>query len=83
MSDNSASRGFTGRPRAPDNGRVPGNPVSVDAEMLAEVGWSAAERPRLYVCGPTAFVEVVASACVTLGLAPERLRTERFGATGA
>ena len=55
----------------------------VDRAMLAEVGWSAAERPRIYVCGPTAFVEAVASACVALGHAPERIKTERFGATGA
>ena len=32
----------------------------VDAEMLAEVGPSPAERPRVYVCGPTPFVEAVA-----------------------
>ena len=55
----------------------------VDREMLAEVGWSAAERPRIFICGPTAFVEAVASACVALGHAPERIKTERFGATGA
>lgn len=54
----------------------------VDAAMLAEVGWSASERPRIFVCGPAAFVEAVASACVTLGHAPERIKTERFGATG-
>lgn len=55
----------------------------VDREMLAEVGWSALERPRIFICGPTAFVEAVASACVALGHAPERIKTERFGATGA
>jgi ferredoxin-NADP reductase len=31
----------------------------VDAQMLAEVGPSPAERPRAYVCGPTPFVEAV------------------------
>jgi ferredoxin-NADP reductase len=54
----------------------------VDREMLAQVGWSAAERPRIFICGPTAFVEAVASACVALGHAPERIKTERFGPTG-
>lgn len=54
----------------------------VDAAMLAEVGWRAAERPLVFVCGPTPFVEVVASACVALGHAPERIRTERFGPSG-
>ena len=54
----------------------------VDREMIAEVGWSATERPRIFICGPTSFVEAVASACVALGHAPERIKTERFGATG-
>lgn len=55
----------------------------VDRAMLEEFGWSVAERPKIYICGPTAFVEAVASACVALGHAPERIKTERFGATGA
>ena len=54
----------------------------VDAEMLAEVGPSPAERPRVYVCGPTPFVEAVAEALVQLGHEPQRVKTERFGATG-
>ena len=54
----------------------------VDAEMLAEVGPAAADRPHIYVCGPTAFVETVATAFVELGHEPGRIRTERFGPTG-
>ena len=54
----------------------------VDAEMLAEVGPAAADRPHVYVCGPTPFVEAVASALVELGHEPGRIRTERFGPTG-
>jgi ferredoxin-NADP reductase len=54
----------------------------VDAEMLAEVGPGPAERPLVYVCGPTPFVEVVAGALVQLGHEPQRIKTERFGATG-
>jgi ferredoxin-NADP reductase len=50
--------------------------------MLEEVAWPPAARPRIYVCGPTAFVEAVANELVALGHAPERVRTERFGATG-
>ena len=53
-----------------------------DAEMLAEVGPSPPERPRVYVCGPTPFVEAVAEALVQLGHEPQRVKTERFGATG-
>jgi ferredoxin-NADP reductase len=54
----------------------------VDAEMLAEVGPGPAERPRVYVCGPTPFVEAVAEALVHLGHQPRTIKTERFGPTG-
>jgi ferredoxin-NADP reductase len=54
----------------------------VDAEMLAEVGPSPAERPRAFVCGPTPFVEAVAEALVQLGHEPQSVKTERFGPTG-
>jgi ferredoxin-NADP reductase len=54
----------------------------VDAAMLAEVGPSPTEQPRVYVCGPTPFVEAVAEALVTLGHEPARIKTERFGPTG-
>ncbi len=54
----------------------------IDAEMLAEVGPYADERPRAFVCGPTPFVEAVADALVGLGHDPARVKTERFGATG-
>jgi ferredoxin-NADP reductase len=54
----------------------------VDAEMLAEVNPDPAESPRVYVCGPTPFVEAVAEALVRLGHNPHAVRTERFGPTG-
>jgi ferredoxin-NADP reductase len=54
----------------------------VDAAMLAEVAPAPAERPHVYVCGPTPFVETVAEALVQLGHDPHRVKTERFGATG-
>jgi len=53
----------------------------IDREMLAEVAWPAGERPLVYVCGPTAFVEVAASTLVDLGHEPGRIKTERFGAS--
>jgi ferredoxin-NADP reductase len=62
-------QGWTGR-----TGRV-------GPELLAEVAWSPAERPLVYVCGPTGFVEGVADALVALGHEPSRIRTERFGPT--
>ena len=54
----------------------------VDADMLAEVGPTPADRPHVYVCGPTPFVESVAQSLVHLGHDPQAIRTERFGATG-
>jgi ferredoxin-NADP reductase len=54
----------------------------VDAELLAEVAWPADRDPLTFVCGPTSFVETVAGRLVDLGYQPERVKTERFGATG-
>jgi ferredoxin-NADP reductase len=54
----------------------------VDAALLAEVAWPAADDPLAFVCGPTSFVESVAAGLVELGYPPARVRTERFGATG-
>ena len=54
----------------------------IDRALLEDVAWPPAARPLAYVCGPTAFVEVAASALVELGHDPSRIRTERFGATG-
>jgi ferredoxin-NADP reductase len=54
----------------------------IDAEMLAEVGPSADDRPQVFVCGPTLLVESVAQALVELGHEPHRIKTERFGPTG-
>lgn len=60
----------------------PGYRGRLDHDLLAEVSWSPDERPLIYVCGPTSFVETAASALVTLGHEPSRIRTERFGGTG-
>lgn len=54
----------------------------VDADMLVVVGPAAAQQPRIFVCGPTAFVEHVADLLVELGHQPAAIRAERFGATG-
>jgi len=54
----------------------------VDAEMLAEVATAPRDRPLVYVCGPTPFVETVAEALVGLGHDPQAIKTERFGPTG-
>jgi ferredoxin-NADP reductase len=54
----------------------------VDRELLSTVAWPPADRPLVYICGPTAFVEVVAQTLVDSGHDPARIRTERFGASG-
>ena len=52
----------------------------VDAALLAEV--APPNFALAFVCGPTPFVEAVATALVSLGHDPSRVRTERFGPTG-
>ena len=54
----------------------------VDAALLREVAWPPEQSPHTFVCGPTSFVETVARELVDLGYQPERVKTERFGATG-
>ncbi len=54
----------------------------VDRDMLAEAGIAPDRNPRIFVCGPTGFVEGVAAELVALGHGAARIRTERFGATG-
>jgi ferredoxin-NADP reductase len=54
----------------------------VDTELLGEFAWPADEGALAFVCGPTSFVEAVASGLVALGYPPARVKTERFGATG-
>jgi ferredoxin-NADP reductase len=53
----------------------------IDRELLADVAWPADERPLVYVCGPTGFVETAADVLVSLGHDAKRIRTERFGPT--
>jgi ferredoxin-NADP reductase len=59
-----------------------GHPGRVDRSLLAGVAWPPQRQPLVYVCGPTAFVEVVAEALVEAGHEPGRIKTERFGPTG-
>ena len=54
----------------------------VSQDLLREVGFSPQAQPHVFVCGPTGFVEAVASSLVELGHEPERIRTERFGPSG-
>lgn len=54
----------------------------IDRAMLSEFAWLPAERPRIFVCGPTPMVESVANALVEIGHDPAMIKTERFGPTG-
>lgn len=51
----------------------------VDAATIAASTIPASQRPSVYVCGPTGFVEAVADLLVAAGHEPDRIRTERFG----
>jgi ferredoxin-NADP reductase len=53
-----------------------------DREAISQLAWPAEMEPLTCVCGPTGFVEAVASVLVELGHEPGRILTERFGPTG-
>lgn len=54
----------------------------LDRAALQSVVFGPELSPRVFVCGPSGFVETVAEALVDLGHAIEHIRTERFGASG-
>jgi ferredoxin-NADP reductase len=55
----------------------------IDGEILREVAWPASDRPQVFVCGSTRFVDAAADGLVELGYEPLSIKTERFGATGS
>jgi ferredoxin-NADP reductase len=54
----------------------------IDAQMLGEVAGPLGQEVQAFVCGPTLMVEAVADELLQIGLAPNQIRTERFGPTG-
>ncbi len=54
----------------------------LDPGALAELAWPVGSQPVNFICGPTNFVDVIASSLVTLGHGEETIRTERFGPSG-
>ena len=54
----------------------------IDDQILREVAWPAAERPEVFVCGSTRFVDAAADGLLRLGYEAQWVKTERFGATG-
>jgi ferredoxin-NADP reductase len=55
----------------------------IDADMLLEVAPAPSLAPHIYVCGPTSLVESVSATLVDIGHDAGRVKTERFGPTGA
>jgi len=51
----------------------------IDRAMLEAVGPGPESHPRVYVCGPTPFVEQAAELLVGIGYEPRTVHTERFG----
>ena len=54
----------------------------IDKQIVAEASFPADRAPRIYVCGPTPFVEDISSFLVELGHDASMIKTERFGPTG-
>jgi len=54
----------------------------IDAELIASGTWPSNVLPSTYVCGPTSFVERATDLLIASGYDREKIRTERFGATG-
>jgi ferredoxin-NADP reductase len=51
----------------------------VGKELLAEACFPPDQRPRLFVCGPSSFVEHVSEILTEVGHDPLAIKTERFG----
>lgn len=54
-------------------------PGRLTMEKLSRLTLPPESQPRIYVCGPTPFVEAVSGWLVDLGHDPMSIRTERFG----
>jgi ferredoxin-NADP reductase len=54
----------------------------IDAPLIATGTWPSTLRPTSYVCGPTSFVERATDLLIGAGHDREKIKTERFGATG-
>src|SRR5215475_10090142 len=54
----------------------------INRTLLDEAGFPPRQNPKIYVCGPTPFVEDVSRHLVELGHDPLTIKTERFGPSG-
>lgn len=55
----------------------------IEPTLIATATWPFALAPTCYVCGPTSFVESVTEFLTASGYDRNRIKTERFGATGS
>ena len=67
------------RASTPQTARPPGRIGCGDLDMP---GWTPDDGLRVYVCGPTGFVESVTTKLLRQGHRPSAIRTERFGPSG-
>jgi ferredoxin-NADP reductase len=54
----------------------------IDKALLAETCFRPEQSPKIFVCGPTSFVEDVSRFLTELGHDPLTIKTERFGPSG-
>jgi len=54
----------------------------IDKALLAETCFPPEQNPKIFVCGPTPFVEDISRFLVELGHEPLTVKTERFGPSG-
>lgn len=64
------------RQAAPDDARSPGR---LTKDLLETLVLEPRSSPRVFVCGPTPFVEAVSGWMLALGHDASAIRTERFG----
>lgn len=60
----------------------PAAPGRLTSESLLGKIFPTEEKPDVFVCGQTVFVETVSDWLVMAGYPPESIKTERFGGTG-
>ena len=54
----------------------------IDKGLLAAAGFAPDQNPKIFICGPTPFVESVSGLLVDLGHQALSIKTERFGPSG-
>ncbi|GFG54878.1 oxidoreductase [Mycolicibacterium agri] len=67
------------RAAPPQTPRITGR-IRLDDLEVAD--WTPGRDLRVYICGPTGFVESVAAKLIEYGHSPSAIRTERFGPSG-